>query len=160
LIRRVFSRRARVLALVLTCFAAGSAAADAHLGSLFGKPPQAQPAGPDPDLAAIAAELDALAKRPDAAVAAGAIEQGRVAVATAATLAPRDAAAAQRAKQIAWAALSLASRRIAAAEGARAAADADRRAEAAEAERARAADALNDARARLAALRAEAEAAR
>ena len=51
--------------------------------------------------------------------------------------------------RIAWAALSLAAKRIAVAESTRAAADADRRAAAAEAERARAEEAVNEARARL-----------
>jgi hypothetical protein len=155
----VLLRRA-LLACSLTCVLTATAAADGNLGGLFGPAPRAQPAGPVPELDAIAAELDALAKHPDAAVAAGPIEHGRIALAAARELQTKDPAAAERAKQIAWAALSLAGRRIAIAESTRAAAAADLRAAAAEADRARTEQAVTEARARLEKLRASAEAAR
>ena len=108
-----------------------------------------------PELSEIAARLDELAKRSDAGPALGAIEHGRRALVTAqAALGAGRMKLAERSKQIAWAALALASRRIAAANAARVRAWAEQRATEAEAALASARHALEAEAARLASLRA------
>jgi hypothetical protein len=125
------------------------------LGGLFGgQKPRGAPV--EPQLSEIAARLDELAKRVDAGSALDAIARGRRAHALAegASRAGRTKLA-ERNKQIAWAALALASRRIAAASAQRARASAEQRANAAEVELANARRAFEVEAARLASLRAE-----
>ena len=132
--------------------------ANVRLGGLFAEAPRAPAAkGPEPELVDIERDLDALAQRSDAAVASAAIARGRAALfdaRDALTAGRRETATRQ--KQIAWAALSLAQRRIAAAAAAREAAHAHERERSERAEHARAEAELAAAEARLHALREQA----
>ena len=125
---------------------------DSSLGGLFGKTaPPSPPAGLHADLEQLAHRFDQLARRADAGIAASAIETGRQALNRArAQLVAGRMAEAQRATQIAWAALSLASRRVAAAAATKAAIEAELRAAAAAAQRARVEQELAAAKARVA----------
>jgi hypothetical protein len=109
----------------------------------------------EPELSEIAAQLDGLSRRPDAQAVLAVIAQGRRAIEAAHTALGRaEAKSAARSKQIAWAALALASRKLAAVSAAHEKAAAERRAQAAEAELARAERALEEASSRLASMRA------
>jgi hypothetical protein len=116
--------RALVLArsvLALGLFAAASrpsssSAQDARrrLGGLLSSPAPARPQE-SPELLELERRLDELAARPDAEVAAEAIDAGRRALGRAReALAKSDARRSTRMKQLVWAALELASRRLAA----------------------------------------------
>jgi hypothetical protein len=128
----------------------------ANVASLLG-PGQHRRVAAEPERVEIEARFAELARRRDAGSARSAIEHGRRALAAAGdALGAGHSQAAERQKQIAWAALALASRRIAAASAAHERAAAERRAVAAEAAFGRARKALELTTARLASLRAEA----
>jgi hypothetical protein len=94
---------------------ATSAPKPQSLGKLFGGEPPRTAAG-SPELDAIEAELRALGRRSDAAVARAAITRGLDAVEDARRESSAGhATAAERKQQIAWAALALAGRQLAAA---------------------------------------------
>lgn len=81
-----------------------------------------------PTLEAIEARLSAIEEQPDAEVAARAIEHGRLAIARARVrTSAQEAPSAERARQIAWAALALAGRQVERAREAAALAAAERR---------------------------------
>jgi hypothetical protein len=122
--------------------AAQQAPARANLSGLLApRKPRVAPA--EPELAEIASALVELAKRRDADAASAAIEDAKRALAAArAAITQGQRARSERNKQVAWAALALASRRIALANTARLKAAAERRANAAERELAATRDAL------------------
>lgn len=95
------------------CFGADvSAQANVGVGAVLG--PSSATREPFPEIAAIEAQLKELAARPDAHVASDLIDTSKRALQRARALATRgDTATAERAKQIAWAALSAASHTIA-----------------------------------------------
>ncbi len=134
---------------------AGAQAEPGSLGRLFGGSAARAPAGRRYSTE-IAARLDMLARRADAGPARTAIAHGRRALQRVrAAVARGDERGAERALQIAWAALSLATHRLAAAQAAQARAGAERRAVEAERERTRAREMLVEAQRKLAAARAE-----
>lgn len=124
-------------------------ARSAQLGALLAgrKPPV------DAALRELAERLDALARSRDADAIAGPLSQARAALGEArAAAAAKDAVAAGRARQLAWAALTLAARRVALRRTERARALSERRAERAHAELAAELAALQAVRARSAEL--------
>ncbi len=128
---------------------------EAGLGSLLA-PRRAQSTQPRSELDRIAEQLEALAARRDAAVAQDSLERGRAAVDRARQArAAGDEAGAERATQIAWAAVSLASRQLARDHARRELAAAKRRVATAQAERERVRAELEQLKQRLAALRAQ-----
>ena len=160
--------RVRVRELLLSVLLGGALAATASaqaapgagkpqpggLGGLF-SPRRSEPAPAAPALSQIDARLRELARRSDAGNASAAIAAGRRALERArAALAAGRSAEAERARRMAWAALSLAGREVAAARAELVRAAAERRADAAQQRLASARQARQQAQARLDALRA------